>query len=101
MAVIPDDDADGRAAWVTGDYRDDDDPAGAAGARLIWLERQRRIADGWDHAPSGPSGRPAAPGWHPRNMTGADALAALERRAWLELTQAAGAVLDVEIEHYQ
>lgn len=97
--MIPDDDPDGRAPWVNGDYASDLDPEGAALARLIWQKRQRRIRDGWNHAPSGPSGRPAAPGWSRRNMTGDDALAALELRAWLDMTAAAGAVIDVEIEH--
>jgi hypothetical protein len=30
---------------------------------------------------------------------GADALSALERRAWLELTEARGALIDIAIEH--
>jgi hypothetical protein len=34
-----------------------------------------------------------------RTMTGADAVAALETRVWLEMAGACGAVLDIEIEH--
>jgi hypothetical protein len=86
--VIPPDDA---GPWIDGSYASDDDPAGAARARLIWLELQRRIAEGWRHPPARANGRPAASGWIPpaRNLDGQDALAALELRAWLEMTAAA------------
>jgi hypothetical protein len=75
-------------------YASDTDPAGAAGARLIWLARQRRVHDGWQHAPGVPPLRREF-----RNLDGPAALAQLEMRAWLEMTAAAGAVLDVEIDH--
>jgi hypothetical protein len=90
--VIPDDDTDGRAPWVTGDYVSDLDPEGAALARRIWRQRQRRIRDGWQH-PRGASGHA------PRALAGDDALALLDMRAWLDMTEAAGDVIDIEIDH--
>lgn len=80
-----DDGAEGSTEpWVTGDYPD---PA----ARLIWLDRKRRVAEGWHPAKWSP---PA-----PRNIDGQAALDLLELRTWLEMTEAAGAVIDVIIEH--
>lgn len=77
-------DPDDSAPWVTGDYAD---PA----ARLIWLKRQQRVADGWHPQQWEP---PAA-----RTMTGDAARDVQELRDWLALQAAVGALIDVEIFH--
>ncbi len=82
-------------SWRDGEFTDDGhydsgDPAADNAARRSYLDRKRRLGEGWHQA-----------GWIPqgRTMDGADALDHLERRSRLDYLAAVAALQDIEIEH--
>lgn len=84
-----------RDGEFTDDGRyDSGDPAADNAARRAYLDRKRRLAEGWHHSGWIPQGRAMG-----GTLDGADALDYLERRSRLDYLAAVAALQDIEIEH--